>query len=66
MILNSVLTGTIAAIAALRVGAAPGTVILVGAVGFVIAVAAHSLYSRQTIGKAFAAHRPLFPTPEGK
>jgi len=66
MILNSMLTGTVAAIAALRIGAAPGTVFLVGAMGFVIAVAAHSLYSRQTIGKAIGAHRPLFPTPEGK
>jgi hypothetical protein len=65
MILNSVLAGAIAAIAALRMGAAPGTVLLVGAVGFVIAVAAHSVYSRQTIGKAIAAHRALFPTLEG-
>jgi hypothetical protein len=47
-------------------GAAPGTVLLVGGVGFVIAVAAHSVYSRQTIGKAIGAHRPLFPTPAGK
>src|SRR5256885_3214427 len=63
MILNSVLVGAIAAIASLRIGAAPGTALFVGAVGFVIAAAAHSFYSRQTIGKAIGAHRPLFPTP---
>jgi hypothetical protein len=64
MILNSVLAGTIAAITALRIAAAPGTVLIVGAVTSAIAVAAHTFYSRQTIGKAIATHRALFPTPE--
>ena len=64
MMLNAVLAGVIAAIAVLRIGAAPGTALLVGGVGFVIAAAAHSVYSRQTIGKAIGAHRPLFPHPE--
>jgi hypothetical protein len=63
MILNSALAGAIAAIAAVRIGATPGAALLVGAVGFVIAAAAHSFYSRQTIGKAIGAHRPHFPTP---
>ena len=66
MVLNSVLAGAIAAIAALRIGAAPGTTLLVGGVAFAIAAAAHSVYSRQTIGRAIGAHRPLFPTPAGK
>ena len=64
MMLNAVLAGVIAAIAVVRIGAAPGTALLVGGVGFVIAAAAHSVYSRQTIGKAIGAHRPLFPSPE--
>jgi hypothetical protein len=63
MILNSVLAGAIAAIAASRIGASPTTTLLVGGVAFVTAAAAHTFYARQTIGKAMAAHRPLFPTP---
>ena len=63
MILNSVLSGAIAAIGASRIGAAPSTTLVVGGVGFVIAAAAHSFYARQTIGRAMAAHRPMFPTP---
>jgi hypothetical protein len=66
MVLNAVLAGAIAAIATLRIGAAPGTTLLVGGLAFVIATAAHSVYSRQTIGRAIGAHRPLFPTPEAK
>jgi len=65
MILNSALAGAIAAIAAVRIGGAPGTGLLVGAVSFAIAAAGQSLYSHHTIGKGMAAHRPLFPTPEG-
>ncbi|OLD33677.1 MAG: hypothetical protein AUI44_00405 [Chloroflexi bacterium 13_1_40CM_2_67_6] len=65
MILDSVLAGAIAAIAALRVGAAPSTALLVGVLGFAIATVAQSWYSRQSIAKAQAGHHPLFPTPEG-
>jgi tetrahydromethanopterin S-methyltransferase subunit E len=63
MMLNAVLAGVIAAIAVVRIGAAPGTALIVGAAGFAVAAAAHSVYSRQTIGKAIGAHRPLFPHP---
>jgi len=65
MILDSVLAGAIAAIATLRVGAAPSTALLVGVLGFAIATVAQSWYSRQSIAKAQAGHHPLFPTPEG-
>ena len=65
-ILNSVLAGAIAAIAALRIGAAPSTVLLVGALGFVIAIAAQGWYVQRGIAKVQAGHRPMFPTPEGK
>src|SRR3989454_6589086 len=64
-ILNSVLVGAIAAIAALRVEAAPGTALLLGAAGFVITIALQSWYSRRGIAKLQAGHRPMFPSPEG-
>src|SRR5881397_576999 len=65
-ILNSVLTGAIAAIAALRIGAAPGTALLLGGAGFVIAIAFQSWYSQRGIAKLQAGHRPMFPSPEGE
>jgi hypothetical protein len=66
MILNSALAGAIAAIAALRLGATPSGVLVGGAVGFLIALAAQGWYARQSIAKAQAGYRPLFPTPENK
>src|SRR5881409_4191885 len=48
-ILNSVLAGAIAAIAALRVGGAASTILLVGAVAFLIVLVAQWLYTRQGI-----------------
>ena len=62
-ILDSVLVGVIAAIATLRIGGAPATVLLVGAAGFVIAVALQTWYVRRNIGKLRAGLRPVFPTP---
>ena len=64
-ILNSVLAGAIAAITALRVGGAPSTILLVGAVGFLIVLVAHWLYTRQGIAKLQAGLHPMFPSPEG-
>jgi hypothetical protein len=66
MILNAVVAGAIAAIAALRSGAAPSTVLLVGGGGFVITLGLQGAYSSRSIAKGVLAHRPLFPTPEGK
>lgn len=63
MILNSVLAGTIAAIAALRMGSAPSTVLLVGAALFAIAIAVQRFYVQRGIDKLQAGLRPLFPTP---
>jgi hypothetical protein len=65
MILNSVLAGAIAAIAALRFGAVPSGIVIAGALGFVIALAAQGWYARQTIAKARAGYRAMFRTPEG-
>jgi hypothetical protein len=64
-ILNSVLAGAIVAIAALRIGGAPSTILLAGAVGFLIVLVAHWLYTRQGIAKLRAGLHPLFPSPEG-
>src|SRR5256712_11683593 len=63
--LNSVLAGAIAAIASLRIGAAPGTALLLGAAGFVITIALETWYSRRGIARLQAGHRPMFPSPEG-
>ena len=65
MILNSVLVGAIAAIAALRMGAAAPVDLITGAVAFVIAVTIQSSYTQRAITKLQAGHRPMFPTPEG-
>jgi hypothetical protein len=65
MILNSVLAGAIAAIAALRVGATPSGMLITGGVGFVVALAAHGGYARHTIAKAQSGYRPIFPMREG-
>src|SRR3989441_10725679 len=64
-ILNSVLAGAIAAIAALRIGGAPSTILLVGAVGFLIVLVAQWLYTRQGIANLQAGVHPMFPSPEG-
>jgi hypothetical protein len=64
-ILNSVLAGAIAAIATARSGGAPSTTLLIGAVGFLIAIVAQWVYTRKSIAKLQTAHRPMFPTPEG-
>jgi hypothetical protein len=62
MILNSVLAGVIAAIAALRVGASVSAALGFGALGFVIAILLQAMYARGTVAKAQAGYRPLFPT----
>jgi hypothetical protein len=64
MILNAVLAGTIAAIAALRIGGAPSTTLLAGAGTFVIVAAAQAWYSRRGFAKFQSQYRPLFPNPE--
>jgi hypothetical protein len=63
MILNSALAGAIAAIAALRLGGTPSGILLAGAVGFLLAVAAQGWYARHSITKGMTGYRPLFPTP---
>jgi hypothetical protein len=65
MIINSALAGAIAAIVALRVGAPPSGTLLAGGLGFLVALAAQGWYARQSIAKAQAGYRPLFPTPQG-
>jgi hypothetical protein len=65
MILNSVLAGVIAALAALRVGAHGWVVFGLSALGFVVALVLQIAYAGRTIGKAQAGHHPLFPTAKG-
>jgi hypothetical protein len=59
-----VLAGTIAAIAAIRVGAAPPTALFVGGSGYLIALVTQAWYANRNFAKVQAAHRPLFPTPQ--
>jgi hypothetical protein len=64
IVLNSVLVGVIAAVAALRSGAAVSPTLGVGVLGFAVAVVLHALYARRNIAKTNFA--PLFPTPSAK
>lgn len=66
MVLNSVLAGAILAIAAVRMGSAPLTALLLSALGFVVAATAQSAYSQRSFAKSQAGYRPLFPTTEAK
>lgn len=65
-VLNSVIAGTIAAIAALRMGAATSAVLVVGTIGFFAAIVLQTWYARRDIARARAGYRPLFPSPEGE
>jgi len=64
-ILNSVLAGVIAAVAALRVGAGTSAILGVGVLGFVVAALLQGWYVRRGVARLQAGHHPLFPTPEG-
>jgi hypothetical protein len=65
-VLNSVLVGAIAAIAAVRLGSPPAVALLVGAAGFTIAITLHAWYVRRGVARLMADHHPMFPTPEGE
>jgi len=64
-ILNSVLAGVIAAVAALRVGTGTAGTLGAGVLGFVVALLLQEWYSQRAIAKARGGLHPLFPTPEG-
>jgi hypothetical protein len=64
-ILNSVLAGVIAAVAALRFAGGTAAILGAGVLGFVVAVALQAWYAQKAIAKAQAGHHPRFPTPEG-
>jgi hypothetical protein len=64
MILNAVLAGAIAAVAALRLGMTVSLEVLgFGAMGFLVALVLQSLWARATISKGISEYRPMFPTP---
>ncbi len=64
ILLNSVLAGVIAAIAALRGGAAMSATLGAGVLVFAVAVVLHALYARRSIAKTNFV--PRFPTPAAK
>jgi hypothetical protein len=61
-VVDSVLAGLIAAVAALRFGAANSTAMILGLFGFFLAMVAQIWWSRATIAKDQAGYRPLFPS----
>jgi hypothetical protein len=63
LVLNAVLAGAIGAVAALRLGVPPAVVLLLGAAGFLIAIALQSWSVRRGIGRLQRGLRPMFPTP---
>jgi hypothetical protein len=65
MVLNAVLAGVIAAVAALRFGVLVPDVLGFGALGFLLAILLQSLYARATIASGFSEYRPLFPSSKG-
>ena len=62
-LLNGVLAGIIAALAALRAGAAGPSLIVIGAVFFFAALVAQGIYAGKGIAKVRAGLQPMFPTP---
>jgi len=64
IVLNAVLAGIIAALAALRAGAEP-SLIVIGIVFFAAALVAHGVYAGKNIAKVRAGQQPMFPTPPG-
>jgi len=61
--LNSVVAGTIAAVAALRSGAMGPAVLAVGALGFGLAVVGHAADARSNIKRVQGGYHAMFPTP---
>src|SRR3989475_9533093 len=63
-ILNSVLAGVIASVAAVRVGFATSAALGVGLLGFVVAMVLQEWYAQKAIAKAQFGQHALFPSPE--
>ena len=63
LVLNCVILGAIAGLAALRSGATAPVILAAGAVGFVIGLVAQGLSARRGIAGARGRLRPLFPHP---
>jgi hypothetical protein len=65
VILNAVLAGIIAALAAQRASLAAPSLIVIGAVLFVAALVAQGVYAGKSVAKVRAGLQPMFPTPPG-
>ena len=64
-ILNAVLAGIIAAVAAVRAGAAGPSLMVIGILLFVAALVAQGAYAGKSVAKVRSALQPMFPTPPG-
>lgn len=63
--LNSVVVGAIASLVGQQLGAAIGPSVLIGVVGFVVAVVVQGRYASGNIERGRAGLRPLFPSAAG-
>jgi hypothetical protein len=63
-VLDSVLAGVIAALAAIQVGVASPVAYLVGLAGFLVVFVGLAAYTRRRIARTISGYRPLFPGPE--
>lgn len=64
-VLNSVLVGVIASVAALQLRAGTAPALAAGALGFVLALALQTWYGRREQLRGQAELRPVFPSPAG-
>ncbi len=62
-VVDSVLVGAIAALAALQLGAGSVLGLMIAIIGFVGSMAAHAAYRRRQVSRRQAALQPMFPTP---
>jgi hypothetical protein len=64
-VLNSVLVGVIAALAAVQLGSSMNASIVVGAAGFACAIVMFIWYERRTLSVLIGDYQPRFPGPDG-
>jgi hypothetical protein len=62
-VLDAVIAGTIAALVGIEIRAATAVSLVLGIAGFIVALALLQWYARQSIARARAGIRPMFPSP---
>lgn len=62
-ILDAVIVGALAALIGLRLGLGSPPIVLLGLVGFVLAMVVQAWYAARSFGRVMATFRPVFPNP---